>query len=690
MLLLIGGITWLLVVYIAFFRYHPPGFISTPLVTKSILHLSILALLYLAAYYLGRLCLSWIPGIGAGLQGAMIRLATGLGLIALLYLILGFAGLLYHWSLLGVLVVIVISGFALFLRLSRPNQDSSKHNRLKDDHGYDATFSWEKADRQNKYSIAKDLHEHPIPVLVLIIALFLVLSIIWLNTLLPPTSSDALIYHIELPRQFYRAHSIIELAGNIFSWYPLNMQMLNLLGFAIDSPQLARSLHFGFYIGIILLLYAICKEHLGIKGYGFSLVFFAFNPLVIFVAKMAYNDLALTFYTLTVIVILCRFIQDWDLKYLYLMGFLCGIAFGVKYTGLLVTSGVIIILIFEGFITSRSLRTITVSVIIIVTMTLLAALPYLIRNQVGTGNPVYPFFSSIFKGSGLTEEEADQLGKYYSNYGQGRDALSLLSLPWDISVRSDFTIEGFDGITGPFFLMFIPFSLLYKESRRFLGIIALFSIFYFIAWIVFLQLRYLLPIFPLLSILSSCGVLALQEKSNKYIGAWSISTKIIVYVMVIFLVAAVILPHIIDLQTRLPYLSGYQTDEEYLYANLGGYYRICDFIKERLPQNTRILVLFEKRVLYLDRAYDAVYDVASILWFMSPERSYDQILDELNDEGFTHILINLEAMSMQPSKIPSGQRYSFRQRFERLRVFKDGYLVLIASESPFELYKILY
>ena len=110
-------------------------------------------------------------------------------------------------------------------------------------------------------------------------------------------------------------------------------------------------------------------------------------------------------------------------------------------------------------------------------------LPFLLRNYILTGDPLYPLFdlSSI---------------KSY-----GYSLLAFLKSPFEIFFFSN---DFFDGkqIGSPYLICFLPLFYLFKKNYIFANSITLTIIIYYTLWFFFLgkAVRFLVPIFPLVSI----------------------------------------------------------------------------------------------------------------------------------------------------------------------------------------------
>jgi hypothetical protein len=117
---------------------------------------------------------------------------------------------------------------------------------------------------------------------------------------------DVLEYHLQLPRQFLAAHGTAPVHGNIYSFLPLNVEMLYLLLDATVRPRAGgRGLEALIYGAQLLhavltvlsaLAVALAPWPLGPRGRRAALLLALATPWVIVVGSLAYNDAGVLLY----------------------------------------------------------------------------------------------------------------------------------------------------------------------------------------------------------------------------------------------------------------------------------------------------------------------------------------------------------------------------------------------------------
>jgi hypothetical protein len=221
---------------------------------------------------------------------------------------------------------------------------------------------------------------------------------------------------------------------------------------------------------------------------------FLSSPLVLLLMKTAYIDLGLTlfvflgFYCLSM-----RSITNQD-HWLYLAGFATGIAAGSKYSGLMFIPLYVLWIGYE----SRKIK----QVVKFLLPALVFGIPWYIRNYIISGDPFSPFGGEVF-GYWLWDENdvLAQSKNLYKTYGTPRNLASLLKLPLNLLlVRGNFM----EGAISPLMIAAFISPLFIMKFNRYQRMLCMFVLANIIIWFFTSQiLRYLLPVFPMIALLSA-------------------------------------------------------------------------------------------------------------------------------------------------------------------------------------------
>ena len=197
-------------------------------------------------------------------------------------------------------------------------------------------------------------------------------------------------------------------------------------------------------------------------------MFFLSIPVIIRLSSTVYVDLGLVFFLFASQLCIYRWIESgFRIKYLVFSAVFCGLGLGTKYNGLI---GLFLLSLFIPFVYARyhsSKASYTVrSIFYGAVFTLIALLvfsPWMIRNGIWTGNPVYPLYKSVFNAAETeTVEEMNEtviekrtqmshIEIRRQIYGESWWEIALIPIRVFFGGRDDSPAH-FDGRTNPFFI----------------------------------------------------------------------------------------------------------------------------------------------------------------------------------------------------------------------------------------------
>ena len=123
--------------------------------------------------------------------------------------------------------------------------------------------------------------------IVLGILVFLSLSL----ALAPAFATDALVYHLAVPKAYLEAGGIINLPNNVFSFYPQHTEMLYLFALAMGTDHLAQLTGLGIVFLLLIALHQYYRQK-GSATYALLVpTVFLSTPAFFTVAYSAYVDL---------------------------------------------------------------------------------------------------------------------------------------------------------------------------------------------------------------------------------------------------------------------------------------------------------------------------------------------------------------------------------------------------------------
>ena len=79
----------------------------------------------------------------------------------------------------------------------------------------------------------------------------------------PAFSTDALVYHLAVPKAFLQAGGLVNLPDNIYSFFPQQIEMLYLFALALGSDSLAKLTGLGIVFLLLLALWHYSSKMVG-------------------------------------------------------------------------------------------------------------------------------------------------------------------------------------------------------------------------------------------------------------------------------------------------------------------------------------------------------------------------------------------------------------------------------------------
>ncbi len=607
---------------------------------------------------IGLLFLRWLKiKVDSVLEMGMYAAGLGLGALGLLVLGLGLAGLLFTWVLYGLLIV--LTGLTL-----RP--------------------MW-------RFVLQIRPSKAPLWMLVyLAIALGLALFL----ALLPPSSWDALSYHLVGPKMYLAAGEIYAGIDNPPLNYPFLQEMLYLLAMGLRGDVTAKLLHFLFNFLLGAWVFIVARDQLLVKRAGFAVLFLFGIPMILTLSAQAYNDLPLTFYQVGALLAFLQWQKRRNNNWLLLAGLFAGLGMGMKYTSFITP---LLLALFVAWSFRGRWRAGIRPLLILTISTTLIALPWFVKNLLFTGNPVYPFLFD-----GLLWDEFRAASFAGAGTGIGFDVLTILRLPYEISVGIGDVSQ--DGAVGAFLLLFLPLIILYgvsslgKRAQRPFIYLILFALAQYGFWVFGVifsdavrQSRFLLPAFVAL-----CPVMAWILQDLARFDTKQFSLRRLLVMVIIFVLLLNLVGQGLQWLPRAPhtYVLGNDSQEELLTRNLGVLYTATQGINQ-LPEDAVILFLWEPRSYYcqrdcradvlLDNLSHAEYlygDLAGILaaWqdagithVFSFDAGYRFLVDEVENEEEGNVLVNPQLVDdLFSNYLQPVDRWGTTYSLYELSLDKDG------------------
>ena len=342
-------------------------------------------------------------------------------------------------------------------------------------------------------------------VFVFIILYFILLFYI---SLYPITEWDAIMYHLPVAKEFVFQGRIVPMP---FIRFPVGPQLTELffsLALFFNNPLLADAIQFAITILLVLLIYSFSQRYFN-KTIGlFSISIFLSSPIVLRFAVIPYAEINSALFCFLAFYSMFIWITEKQLNYGLLSAIFWGVALASKYYSI----PFFFISFFSTAIIFKN-RLKFSHTFIFFSLLLLIAFPWYFRNKIYSGDWFFPL--RPITGMWYSQDVISHL-KYMRSFGMGRDIASFFMLPINLLFHSD----KFQDKIGSFLIIGMGSLFFIKRWSRLIRLCVIIVISYSVIWFFSSQiLRYMFPIFPILSLV---GGWTLQEvcHSSNLKGQW--------------------------------------------------------------------------------------------------------------------------------------------------------------------------
>jgi len=598
--------------------------------------LAILALGFVA-FAVGRACLR---GLGIQPQTTTEDLALGaglgLGILAYAVLVLALLGVLRTWAVAGLLVLFTAAGARQVPGAAR---DLAR-----------AVRNW----RPGFWGG------------ILIAVTLIAAATALVGALAPPSSAewDSLSYHLAAPKVYLRHHRIVYLPYDHHSNFPFTMEMLYALGLMLSGHTLAKLFHYLTFVLTLVAMGAFARRFFPAQPLSgpAAAAIFATIPLVNFEAGTAYIDVALGYCVLLSVHCLGASRSDGaaNSRWLALAAVYLGLAMGIKMTALVLYPLLLVwvawdVLRLRAASSPEAERPPRAAagrqLLVFAALAVAVASPWYVKTWVYTGNPVYPFFYSVFGGRDWGALQAEMYRKsQVHDFGmpskQGdmprRDLVAFLLAPYNLVAHPNYYFDKHGSpervwptsVVGPLLLALLAPLLLLRRIPWIVWRILLLALAFAVSWFVMSQQsRYFLAVFPLLALCagySAARIMATRWESVSGIAGVCLGAGLATLLALDGLTA----------RELAPAAFGTVSEEAFQAYNVGPSYRAFGFLNRYLPSTAKVALYGEPRGYFLDLDYIwADLGHSTLIDYLSMKRP-EALLRRYHELGITHVLIN--------------------------------------------------
>ncbi len=566
------------------------------------------------------------------LERFVFSLGLGLSILSLMTLLLGVAG----WLFRGLFLLFLTAGFLAGL----------------------ARVVW---GRWRKESASESPASNMFPrkgQWAIVLALLPFLGLMLLGSVTPSTDFDVKEYHFGGPKEFFLLGRVQFLEHNVYTSFPFLTEMLTLLGMVVKHDW-----YFGALVGKTVLMMFIPLTGLLILAAGrrwfseaagwLGMLVWLTTPWAARIAIIAYAEGGLTFYLFAAFYATGLALEqlksgrlNWGL--FFLAGLLAGSAMACKYTGLVSVVFPMAVAIAFGvfrFSSPKPRRKLWFQTLGVFGLGVGITIgPWLIKNLMETGNPVYPLAWSVFGG---TDWDADLNAQWSKAHRPPHHRVSSWFLLENGKPGWIMDLMAINDWLSPLLYGLAPLALLVASWRKRTAWIWLFAGWLFLSWwgLTHRLDRFWVPMLPVIALLAGAGAAWNSDRLWKIVCTLIIAKALLFNVVIIGTGNAGYISGLSDLNQVRTFTARLTAPE----------IEMLNQLSENSLQKIRVLSVGDAEVF--DARFPIVYNTVfdrSIFqqWTAKPDadskplpaeipfQSPEAIRARFREEGITHVLVN--------------------------------------------------
>jgi hypothetical protein len=477
---------------------------------------------------------------------------------------------------------------------------------------------------------------------LIVIALFaLVAAVLIVQAVAPPSDWDSLMYHLQVPRHFLQEGRVYLANDNLHTAYVglAHMLYIPLLALGSSTGPAVLSALFALLLGIAV--FSLADRFFGGTTARIALVTLWATTGILMVAITPRIDVTLALFLFLALYALLIVLSDPARRsYFFLAAFLLGSAVGVKYSTLAYTLALGPLALFVAYKSVDNPRDLPKPLVLFGALFAVAAMPWLVKNFLLLGAPLYPFFgdrilppwlASLYGSRAIPAGvELSEL-RAVSGARMPFNLLDLFVAPGRLTVEQEGAFYHMNWL-----YLLLPLSVLFFRNKVFVWLVLTAVAYLFIILVPFpaTNLRYLIPAFAPLTIAAAYIAVRL---STRFLSA-SAATLLLASVAMLSLSPSARAMHTWLFKSDvLGSLTGATSLQRYLETGYNLHFQVLQAANNLVPPDGKLLLLYEARGFYFEP--EVIQDNNISNWtLLAPMMSSSE--NCLETTGITHVLVN--------------------------------------------------
>jgi len=527
-------------------------------------------------------------------------------------------------------------------------------------------------------------------------ALYLILVfILFIRTATPPWAIDEVIYHLPATQSFVNAGKVYPLYHLPLGNMPFLIHMIYALCLMAKADIAAKLFSLLLTLTTSLAVYAFCSRFLNHRVALVALFGFLAAGMVMEVGASTRIDVSLAGMLFLATYALIVYLESHQSKWLWTSAILSGFSLGIKLNaGLWIALMLIMLVTVSVFSNHQRLTVVAKKVVLFSAIATILMSPWLLKNLIWFHNPVYPFVTGELAefGQNLRYFNTNDEKKLDAHFDEARKSdperfevlrekiiKATKESPrrhplwfWEYYIHPNLYFMGDYHHYPNYLFLVLPLFLLVPRQKWLMWLLFCSVTFYFVAastsWIA----RFLLPIYPSLTIISAYTLVTLTSRLT---DIWA--SRLQYYIVLVCLLPPLIFTSkAISTFGNLQFILGLTSRSEF--ASNFFYYPPIDFINRNLPDNARVMSLGTEICYYLQPPYisDGTWDATEWRRLLIRNSSLRDVNQDLLNQGFTHIVFAnwyFEFIAKTGWPKPGGSRFLSSARFsDPTRILEFG------------------
>jgi len=441
-----------------------------------------------------------------------------------------------------------------------------------------------------------------------------------LGAMAPPFEYDELEYHLGALAEYQKAGRIVFLPHNFYSNLPQLTEMLYLLGLQTGGEGAAKLMHWLFGVLAAAGTFAVAGKHWNRTTALTAAVLFYCVPFIQDLSQTARIDLATAFFAVLAFGLLDNF---------WLSAALAGMAVATKWTAV----PVVVLPVFVWWAAqTKSFRRPALFAL----LSSLFVLPWLVKNWLLAGNPVYPLFDAWFGSPFWSASQAELFS--VKHYGQF-DAAGWGQI---VTLMERFSFKETGAV--PVLLMVTPLILLVRDrdgaARRMMWLLLA----GWVGWwaLTYRPWRFVVPVLPLAAML---GAYAVERLGKRVVVRGALVAALcggLCFMGGSTLVDVEEPTQVPSQLSLLDYAMGEVSRNEFVSRVGRGMFEPVMWMNRNLPANAKVLYVGEAQTFYARGAvlWSTAYDQHPLEMMAPRGTGKKSLLRRLKAAGVTHVYIN--------------------------------------------------